>query len=72
MFTTRHWSVAALVALVVVTLAEVFVNPAGLPTQLAFVCVAWFVSPEIVTVQLAVPAVIARPVSPDKTRVPAA
>ena len=69
--TTRHWSVEAFVAPVVVTEAERFVNAAGFPAQLAFTCEAAFVSPATVTVQFAVPAVIARPVRPDRTRVPA-
>jgi hypothetical protein len=59
------------VALVAVTLAAWFVNAAGLPAQLAFTCPAALVSPETVTVQLAVPADIAMPVSPESTRVPA-
>jgi hypothetical protein len=69
--TTRHWSVEVLVAAVVVTEADRFVKAAGLPTQLALVCVGWLVRPETVTVQLAVPAVMARPVNPESTRVPA-
>ncbi len=69
--TTRHWSVAAGVALVAVTLAARFVKAAGLPAQLAFTCVGWLVSPATVTVQLAVPDDIAMPVSPESTRVPA-
>src|SRR5690349_11619311 len=69
--TTRHWSVPPGVAFVAVTLAARLVNAAGLPAQLALVCVAWFVRPESVTVQLAVPAVIAMPVRPETTRVPA-
>jgi hypothetical protein len=68
--TTRHWSVEALVAPAVVTDAERFVKAAGLPTQLAFVCVAAFVSPATVTVHEAVPEVMATPVSPESTRVP--
>jgi hypothetical protein len=67
--TTRHWSVPPGVALVAVTLAARFVKAAA--GQLAFTCVAWFVTPDTVTVQLAVPAVIAIPVSPESTRVPA-
>jgi hypothetical protein len=59
-----------LVAAVVATLAARLVNAAGLAPQLALVCVAWLVRPAIVTVQLAVPAVIATPVRPDSTRVP--
>jgi hypothetical protein len=70
-FTTKHCAVEVLVALVVVTLAAALVKAAGLPAQLAFTCVAWFVTPETVTVQLAVPAVIAMPVRPESTRVPA-
>ena len=58
-FTTRHWSVELLVMPVVVTEAARLVKPAGLPTQLAFTCPPWFVRPTTVTVQLAVPAVIA-------------
>ena len=69
-FTTRHWSVEVFVALLVVTFADRFVNAAGLPTQLAFVCVAAFVSPATVTVHEAVVAVIAMPVSPESTCVP--
>jgi hypothetical protein len=69
-FTTRHWSLEAFVATPVVTLAARFVNAAGLPTQLAFVCPAAFVTPATVTVQLTVPELIARPVSPESTRVP--
>src|ERR1700687_470018 len=69
--TTRHWSLEVLVAAVVVTEAERLVNAAGLPAQLAFVCVGWFVRPETVIVQLAVPAVIATPMRPESTRVPA-
>ncbi len=69
--TTRHWSDDAFVAPVGTTLAARFVNAAGLPEQLAFTCVAWFVTPETVTVQLAVPALIAMPVRPERTRVPA-
>jgi hypothetical protein len=68
--TTRHWSVEAFVATTGVTLAARFVNAAGLPTQLAFVCVATFVTPATVTVQLPTPAGIAIPVSPESTRVP--
>src|SRR5690242_16881388 len=63
--TTRHWSAPAGVALVAVTLAARFVNAAGLPAQLALVCVARLVTPDTVTMQLAVPAVIAMPVSPE-------
>src|SRR5438270_645577 len=69
--TTRHWSAPAGVALVAVTLAARLVKAAGFPTQLAFVCAAALVRPETVTVQLALPAVIAMPVKPDSTRVPA-
>src|SRR2546428_513062 len=68
-FTTRHWSVEALVALVVVTEADALVNAAGLPEQLLLVCVAALVSPETVIVQLAVVEVIAMPVRPERTRV---
>src|SRR5438874_1364921 len=64
-FTTRHWSVEVLVALVVVTDADRFVKAAGLPEQLELVCVAVLVRPAIVTVQLAVPAVMATVVSPE-------
>ena len=70
-FTTRHWSVEPLVMPVVVTLVARLVKPAGLPTQLAFTCVAWFVRPATVTVQLAVPEVMVTPVMPDRTLVPA-
>ena len=70
-FTTRHCALEVLAALVVVTLAGAFVNAAGLPAQLALVCVAWFVTPETVTVQLAVPAVIAMPPRPESARVAA-
>jgi hypothetical protein len=69
--TTRHTSLEVLLAPVAVTLAARLVNAAGLPAQLALVCVGWLVRPESVTVQLAVPAVIAMPVSPEITRVPA-
>jgi hypothetical protein len=69
--TTRHWFVEAFVAPPTVTDAARFVNAAGFPTQLAFVCAAAFVTPATVTVQLAVVAVIASPVSPESTRVPA-
>ena len=68
-FTTRHWSVEVLVALAVVTEADALVKAAGLPEQLVLVCVAALVSPETVTVQLVVPAVIAIPVRPERTRV---
>ncbi len=56
---------------VVVTFAPRLVKAAGLPAQLAFTWVAWLVTPATVTVQLAVPAVMLRPVSPESTRVPA-
>ncbi len=69
--TARHWSAPPGVALVAVTFAARLVNATGLPAQLALVCVAWLVTPETVTVQLAVPAVIAMPVSPESTRVAA-
>jgi hypothetical protein len=69
-FTTRHWSLEMFVALTVVTLADRFVNAAGLPAHDAFVCVAAFVSPATVTVHEAVVAAIAIPVSPESTRVP--
>ena len=69
-FTTRQTLPAVTVALVVVTLAERLVNAAGGPTQLAFTAVARLVRPATVTVQLAVPAVIAMPVRPERTRVP--
>jgi hypothetical protein len=69
--TTRHWFVDALVAPAVVTFAARFVKAAGLPAQLAFTCVAALVSPETVTVQLAVPLAIAMPVRPESTWVPA-
>ena len=69
--TTRHWSVEVFVAAVVVTLAARLVKAAGLPAQLAFTCVAWLVTPETVTVQLAVPPDIVIPLKPDSTRVPA-
>ncbi len=69
-FTTRHWSDDAFVAPVAVTFAARFVNAAGLPAQLGFTCAAWLPRPETVTVQLAVPAVMAMPVSPERTRVP--
>jgi hypothetical protein len=68
-FTTRHWSVPPGVALVAVTLAARLVKAAA--GQLAFTWPAWLVTPETVTVQLAVPAVIAMPESPESTRVPA-
>jgi hypothetical protein len=68
--TTRHASPAPTVAPAAVTFAARFVNAAGRPTQLAFVCVAAFVTPATVTVQLAVPELIASPVSPVSTRVP--
>src|SRR6185312_15433 len=67
--TTRHWSVAMLLAPIVVTLAAALVKAAA--GQDAFTCVAALVSPETVTVQLAVPLVIAMPVRPESTRVPA-
>src|SRR5947207_15401622 len=70
MFTTRHWSLEALVALVVVTEAARLVNAAGLPAQLALLCAAALVRPLTVTVQLAVPAVIWMPARPESTRVP--
>ncbi len=69
--TTRHWSVETLFDAVVVTFVAAFVKAAGLPAQLGFTCDAAFVSPESVTVQLAVPAVIAIPVRPESTRDPA-
>ncbi len=56
---------------VVATEAARLVKAAGLPAQLAFTCPAWLVTPATVTVQLAVPAVIARPESPESTRVAA-
>jgi len=68
--TTRHWSAEVLVAPATVTEAERFVKAAGLPTQLALVCVAAFVTPDTVTVHEAVPEAIASPVSPESTRVP--
>src|SRR5436305_1897622 len=67
-FTTRHWSVDVLVAFVVVTEAERFVNAAGLPLQLELAWVAVLVRPAIVTVQLVVVAVIATVVRPESTR----
>ena len=69
-FTTKHWSVLVLVAPVVVTLALRLVNAAGLPAQLLLSWPAALVSPATVTVQLAVPLVIAIVVKPLKTRVP--
>src|SRR5205085_1969632 len=69
--TTRQRSSATLEALVAVTEAARLVNAAGLPAQLALVCVAVLVRPLTVTVQLAVPAVIAIPESPESTCVPA-
>ncbi len=69
--TTRHWSAELFAARVALTFAARLVNAAGLPAQLALVWVAWFVTPATVTVQLAVPPVIAMPVSPESTRVPA-
>jgi hypothetical protein len=69
--TTRHWFVEAFVTPPTVTDAARFVNAAGFAAHDAFVCVAAFVTPATVTVQLAVPEVIARPVSPESTRVPA-
>src|SRR5256885_1239076 len=57
--TTRQRSTELFVALVVVTALARLVNAAGLPAQLALACVAWFVSPLTVTVQLAVPPVMA-------------
>jgi len=68
--TTRHWSADVFVAPAAVTFAARFVNAAGLPTQLAFTCVATFVSPATVTVHEAVVAAIAIPVSPESTCVP--
>ena len=68
--TTRHWSADAFVAPAAVTDAARFVKAAGLPTQLALVCVAALVRPATVTVQLAVPEAIAMPVNPESTRVP--
>ena len=70
--TTRHWSVEAFVMPVVVTEAARLVKAAGLPAQLAFTWVAWLVTPETVTVQLAVPALIVIAESPESTRVPLA
>jgi hypothetical protein len=67
--TTRHWSVEALVAPAAVTDAERFVNAAAGQDGLTWV--AAFVRPATVTVQLTVPEAIARPVSPESTRVPA-
>jgi hypothetical protein len=69
--TTRHWSVATLMASTAVIEAARFVNAAGLPTHEALVCVATLVRPEMVTVHEAVPAPIAIPVNPERTRVPA-
>src|SRR5512134_2249201 len=64
--TGKHWFTDVLVAFVVVTLAARFVNAAAghVPT-----CVGSLVRPESVTVQLAVPDVIATPVTPERTRV---
>jgi len=70
-FTTRHRSLEPLLMPVVVTEAARFVNAAGLPAQLAFTWPTALVRPATVTVQLAVPAAIAMPVSPERTRVPA-
>ena len=58
------------VAPTVVTEVARFVNAAGLAAQLALVCVAAFVTPDTVTMQLAVVAAIAMPVSPESPRVP--
>jgi hypothetical protein len=69
-FTTRHWLVEALLTPATVTEAARFVNAAGFVAQLAFVCAGAFVTPATVTVQLATPAGIAIPVSPESTRVP--
>jgi hypothetical protein len=69
-FTTRHWSLEAFVATTVVTLADRFVNAAGFPAQLAFVWPVAFVTPATVTVQEAVVAAIAIPVSPESACVP--
>ena len=57
--------------MVAVTLAARFVKPGGFPTQLAFTCEAALVRPASVTVHEAVPALIATPVRPETTRVPA-
>ena len=67
--TTTHWSVETLLAAVVVTLAPALVKAAL--GQLAFTCAAALVRPATVTVQLAVPLVIAMPERPESTRVPA-
>src|SRR5262245_21465219 len=68
--TTRQTSVDVLFAPVVVTEAEAFVNAAGFVAQEPLTWPVWFVRPATVTVQLAVPAVMARPVRPERTRVP--
>lgn len=68
-FTTRHWSVEAFVAPVLLTFTLKLVNAAGLPTQDAFVCVGALVKPATVTVQVAVVSVIATPEIPESTRV---
>ena len=64
--TETHWFAEVLVAFVVVTLAARFVNAA---TGHVPACPGSLVRPESVTVQLAVPEVMARPVTPLSTRV---
>src|SRR6516165_3291166 len=58
-FTTRHWFVETLVALVVVTFEAWLVNATGVAEQLELTCPFALVRPATVTVQLAVPALIA-------------
>jgi hypothetical protein len=71
-FTTRQLAATALVTLVTPPmLPAALVNAAGFVAHDALVCAAWFVTPATVTVQEAVPEAIARPVSPESTRVPA-
>ena len=67
MLTDKHWSVAVLVAPVVVTDAARLVWAASGQVP---VWPAALVTPATVTLQLTVPLVMARPVSPLKTRVP--
>ena len=66
--TLKHRSIEVLVAPVVVTLAPRLV--CGACGQVP-VCPAVLVTPDTVTVQLAVPLLIATPVRPESTRVPA-
>ena len=69
--TTKHRSIEVLVRRVVDTFVAKFVNAGWFGVHVVFVCVATLVSPATVTVQVAVPMLMAMPVSPDMTRVEA-